>query len=68
MIGVKATKILGVLSQVFQINGRIVTGDESLKFRRREHGQPVGIDDGAESANERTRLLVNLCVHSKVRH
>ena len=68
VVGVEAAKVLGVPAQVLQVNGRVVAGDEPLKLRRAEHGQPLGVDDGAEAANEGRRLLVNLRVHAKVRH
>lgn len=65
VIIVKPTIVLGVSSEIAEINRRVVAGDESLEFRRREHRQPLGIDDGTEAPNKRGRLFANLRMPAK---
>lgn len=56
------------LLQIFQIDLGVVSRDESLQLRGREHPDPLRLDDGTEAANEGSCLVLDLRVHSKVGH
>ena len=50
----------GVAAQVFDVDLGAGAGDEGLEFRVVEHGEPGGLDHGAEAAKEGGGLQVRL--------
>ena len=56
------------LLEILQIEIDRVSGDELLQLRGREHGQPIGIDDGVKPADETRCLRTNLLVHTEHGH
>ena len=54
--------------QVIQVNVHRVAGHQFLELRSGEHRQPIAVDDGSESAQERRRLLASLNAHLEVCH
>lgn len=54
--------------EIIQVYLSIVSRDESLNLRGREHVKPLVVDDAAEASDKGCRLLFDLGVHAEVSH
>lgn len=65
---VEPAVVLRVAPQVAQVQRHVVAAHQPLELRRGEQGQPLWVDDSSEPFDEGVRLVLDLGVHSEVRH